>query len=236
MNVYEITGRVFVSQTDTNQTMKLTSAMDMIQDCSQFWMQSEPEFLAFLNRNRLAMLILSRQVEILRLPVYGERLRVTTGIFENKGFYGYRNTVLYGEDGTPCLLTWSTGVFANLETGRMMRIPREEADRLTYDPKVDMPYRDRRIALPDVPFDPLPPVPVRRNDIDLNHHMNNIRYLETALELLPEDFRFRRFRVEYKQSARLGDLLYPGMARDESGLFVTLSDARGQPYTIMEFS
>ena len=38
-------------------------------------------------------------------------------------------------------------------------------------------------------------------DIDLNRHMNNARYVETAQEYLPYDFVVRRLRVEYKAPA-----------------------------------
>jgi len=235
--LYIIKDRVGASRTDTNGIMKLTGAMDVIQDCSLLWVESEPSFRNFLARNNLGMFIISRQVDILRLPVYGEEIAVETRIFACRSFLGYRNTVLYGEDGLPCVLTWSVGAFVNLDTGKMVRLLQSEIDKATIDAKIDMEYLDKRIDLPDIPRQRLNAVAVRRSDIDLYHHMNNVKYVEVALELLPEDFVTNRLRIEYKKPAKLGDLLYPQMIKAPSGhWYILLLDSQDNPYVIMEFS
>jgi len=48
-----------------------------------------------------------------------------------------------------------------------------------------MEYLDRQIVLPEASAKRLPETPVRRGDIDFNGHMNNARYLETPIGLLP---------------------------------------------------
>lgn len=234
--MYTITGRVGASQTGADGTMKLVSALDFMQDCSIHWMESEPSFSQFLSRNNLGMFLLSRQADIQRLPAYGERLRATTSIFDCNRFSGYRNTVLYGEDGSACIQSWGIGAFVGYDSGKMARLSEAEIALLTLDERLPMDYLDRHIALPDAEFARLPEMPVRRNDIDLNGHMNNARYLEAALELLPEGRPVRRFRVEYKKAAKRGDTLYPGIAEAEGKVYIALNDAQGKPYSLLEFS
>jgi len=235
--LYIIKDRVSASRTDANGIMKLTGAMDIIQDCSLFWMESEPSFRNFLAHNNLGMFIISRQVDILRLPVYGEKITVETRIFECQSFLGYRNTVLYGEDGQPCLLTWGLGAYVNLSTGRMARLPQIEIDKAIIDDKIDMEYLNKRIALPDIPRQRLDAIAVKRNDIDLYHHMNNVKYVEVALELLPMDFVTNRLRIEYKKPAKLGDQLYPQIIKaPPAHWYILLLDSQDNPYVIMEFS
>ena len=235
--MYEIKDCVCASRTSSNGIMRLTGALDIIQDCSLLWLESEPSFRDFLTANNLGMFILSRQVDILRLPVYGEKITVQTHIFDCNGFLGYRNTALYGEDGFPCLLTWGIGAFVNSDTGRMVRIPQNEIDKVTIDPKTEMEYLDKKIVVPDMPGRCSQAVAVKHKDIDLYCHMNNVKYIEVALELLPEDFKINRLRIEYKKSAKLGDVMYPQLIEAPSGnRYVLLLDSQDKPFAVMEFS
>lgn len=235
--MYILKDRVCASRTDTNGIMKLTGAMDIIQDCSLLWTESEPSLRGFLADNNLGMFVVSRQVDIVRLPICGERISVKTSVFSCKSFLGYRNTVLYGEDGRPCLLTWSVGAFVNMDTGKMARLPQSEIDKVTIDDKIDMEYLDKKIIVPNMPGQRLDAVAVRRNDIDLYHHMNNVKYIEIALELLPENFVINRLRIEYKTPAKYGDLLYPKLIEDQSAKwYILLLNSQDNPFTVMEFS
>lgn len=235
--MYEIKDRVCTSRTDANGIMKLTGALEIIQDCSLLWLESELSFRDYLTDGNLGMFILSRQVGIVRLPAYGENITVQTSIFGCNGYVGYRNTVLYGEDGLPCLLTWALGSFVNMDTGRMARIPQNEMDKVTLDPRIEMEYLDKKIMVPDIPGRCSQAVAVKRNDIDLYRHMNNVKYVEVALELLPEDFKISRLRIEYKRPAKLGDILYPQIIEVPSGYwYVLLLDSEDKPFAVMEFS
>lgn len=215
--------------------MKLVSAIDVMQDCSLFWMESEPSFGQFLQKNKLGMFLLFRQVDIERLPVYGEQISAETRIYKCKGFYGYRNTFLYGEDGRPCVKSWGVGAFVGFESGRMARLPQEEIDKVTIEPELEMEYLDKRIALPEVEFRELPRMAVRKGDIDLNGHVNNARYLEAAVELLSAPRPIGRIRVEYKAPAKLDDVFYPELAELDDRTYLTLSNKDKVPYAVMEF-
>jgi acyl-ACP thioesterase len=235
--LYKIKAHVYASQTGSNGKMKLTGALETIQDCSLLWLESEPSFWNYLTAKNLGMFIVSRQVDIVRLPVYGERITVQTRIFDCNGFLGYRNTALYGEDGLPCLLTWGLGLFVNMDTGKMARIPKNEIEKITIDQKLEMEYLDKKIRVPDIPGRRSEAVVVKRGDIDLYRHMNNVKYIEVALEFLPEDFEINRLRIEYKKSAKMGDVLYPQIIEESSAhWYILLPDAQGNPFAVMEIS
>jgi acyl-CoA thioesterase FadM len=234
--MYSINQRVCASHTDAEGALKLVAALDMLQDCSQLWLESEPELERYFREENIAQMLVFRQADVERMPVYGERLRVETRIYECKSFLGYRNTVIYDGKGEPCLTSWSIGAFVNLETGRSEKLPDRITAGLRIDPKITMEYLGRKIGRPEKPGEGLPPVGVGRNDIDFNRHMNNARYVGIAVELLPAAFRVSRFRVEYKSPAKYGDLLYPERSAGEEAVFLRLNDGGGRPYTVMEFT
>jgi len=231
------TERVGASKTDAHGYLKLNEAVNMLQDCSMLWMESEPLFKGYLSENNLGMFLVTRQIDVNRLPQYGERVIVKTSIYQCKRFLGYRNTVLYGEDGSSCLLTWSTGTFVSLQSGKVSMLPKEVLNSVTLDEKIEMAYLDSKIKLPNGHIERFDPIAVKRSDIDLYNHMNNAKYIEAAMEMLAEDFRVKRLRIEYKIPAKQGDLLYPQRVKDETGKqYIALMNDAGNPFTLMEFT
>ncbi len=235
--MYTFKTRVCASRTGEDGHMRFSDAIEVIQDCSLLWLESEPSFQHFLKTNNLGMFLLSRQADVLRLPVYGEKITVRTSVFDCDKFSGYRNTILYGEDGGPCVLTWCIGVFVNLATGKMEKIPPEESNKITIDRKIEMDYLPKRITIQDVSGQRLDAFTVKRSAIDLYRHMNNAKYIEAALEFLPTDFMIHRMRVEYKMSAKAGNTIYPERIQTPAGKwYILLKNARNKPYAILEFS
>jgi acyl-ACP thioesterase len=234
--MYRINQRVGASHTNAEGELKLVSAMDMIQDCSQLWLESEPELERYFRERRIVQVLVFRQADMRQTPLYGEGLTVETRIYDCKSFLGCRNTVIYNEKDEPCVTSWSIGAFVNLETGRPEKLPPDITAGLRLDPKIDMEYLSKKIGVPEEPGEKFTPFRAGRNDIDFNRHMNNARYIQIAMELLPPDFTVSRFRIEYKKPAKYGDPLYPERTIREGAVFLSLKDGEERPYAAMEFN
>ncbi len=65
--------------------------------------------------------------------------------------------------------------------------------------------------------------------------MNNSRYVEVALEYLPEDFSVSEVRVEYKKAAVQGDILVPRMLAETDRVTVVLGGEDENVYAIVAF-
>ncbi|MDR1748979.1 MAG: hypothetical protein LBR47_07950 [Spirochaetaceae bacterium] len=244
--MYSLTERVCASHTNAEGALKFVSAVDMMQDCSQMWMESEPVFGQYFREHTITQILVSRQIDVNRMPRYGEKLLIQTSVYECRSFHGFRNTVIYDEANRPCLTSWSTGAFVSLDTERMAKIPGDIIDQVVIDPKVEMEYLDRKITLPgELPGgtrrqaaeERKEAVAVKRHDIDFNRHMNNARYVQIAFELLPEDFIIERFRIEYKTPVKYGDTLHPKViVPEEKNIFILLENGTGNLCCIMEFT
>ena len=232
--MYTLDYLVTTSTCDSEGRLKLYSALQMMQDCSEMWIDSEPAARKFFDDNNMTQLLATRQVEVIRVPRFKERLSVTTSIYEVMPMYGFRNTFIRDAQGNPCYRTWSMGAFVDLATGKLARISDDAIASLTLEPKQEMNYRGRRISLPKQDGTVMDPVRVMRADIDYNRHMNNANYVRIAMELLPEGFEVRDMRVEYRIAARLDDLLTPTVYSIEGGYIVSLA-VNGQPSAIIEF-
>lgn len=215
------------TRVDEHKRLKLFAAFQMMHDCDDLWLDSEPYAKKVFEEDCRAQLLASRQVDILRVPQLREKLTISTAIYECKPLFGFRNDIIRDEKGEPCYISYSQGAFVDIETGKLKALPQEVVDSLTYDEKYPMEYTDRRVRLPKVEPIQCEAVEVRRDDIDYNHHMNNCCYIRIALELLPSDFEPKRVRIEYKVAARQGELLTPLLYTDEGHYYIELKCERG---------
>lgn len=233
--MYSLNYKVTTSTCDSEGRLKLYSALQMMQDCSEMWIDSEPGVKQYFADQNMAQLLATRQVEIIRVPEYKEELTVTSTVYDMKPMFGFRNTFIYDAQGNPCYKTWSMGAFVDKVAGKLKRVDQATIDSMNLKPQKEMNYRDRRIILPKQGGDMLEPVKVLRADIDYNKHMNNANYVRMAMELLPESMVVRGMRVEYRVAAKLGDILTPTMYQIDDGFIVSLS-VNGEVSAIVEFT
>lgn len=233
--MFSIKQVVTPSKTDIDGRMKLFSAIQLMQDCSEMWKESEPAFLNYLLENRAAQLLNYRYLEVLRVPELGECLTCSTSVYGTQGPFGYRNTAIYDAAGKPCYLSWCIGAFVSADTGGLVRLPQAVASQLKLDPQLPMNYGSRKITMPDVEPIPLPPIAVLRNDIDYNRHVNNAHYIRMALECLPTEFVPTTMRVEYKRPVAPGAVISPALILQPTHAYVLLQ-VEGVLCCAVEFS
>jgi len=232
--MYSLDFKVTTSTCDERGLLKFYSALQMMQDCSEMWIDSEPAVRDYFADEQMTQLLASRQVQVVRVPRFKEQLTVTTSVYGVKPMFGFRNTVIRDAQGLPCYLTWSMGAFVDKNTGKLKRIDDAILSTVCIEPQVEMEYRDRRISLPKTEGVPCPPVEVLRADIDYNRHMNNANYVRSAMELLPDSFEVHDMRVEYRHPAKRGATLLPTLYRIDNGFIVTLS-VDGDVAALIEF-
>ena len=221
--MYSLKYKVTTSTCDSEGRLKLCSALQMMQDCSEMWIDSEPGVKRYFAEQHMAQLLATRQVEIVRVPEYKEELTVTSSVYGMKPMFGFRNTFIYDAEGKPCYKTWSMGAFVDKSAGKLKRVDDTTMASMSLEPQLEMDYKDRRIILPKEDGEVLEPVKVLRADIDYNRHVNNANYVRMAMELLPEGFDVKGLRVEYRVAAKLGDTLVPTLYHTGAALIVSLS-------------
>jgi acyl-ACP thioesterase len=181
-----------------------------------------------------AWLLSSWQIVIERLPKLGEHIRVSTWPYEFKAMYGYRNFLMQDKEGRPLVKADAVWFLYDVAAGRPLKV--QEADIRGYGvdaaARLEMPKAPRKIAVPQH-FEEGNAVQVMPHHIDTNHHVNNARYVEIALEALPERIEPKELRVEYKKAAVLGDIMIPRVTREDDIYTVVLTGTEGQTYAVV---
>ena len=161
-----------------------------------------------LAQKRMFWAVIRHRVQITRLPLRGETLRVETWPMPTTKVAFPRSVVAYDESGKECFRSISLWVLMDLDT-RSMILPgksgisvvgtlrgTELASPNSLVPKSLNASRSRSVCF---------------TDLDRNGHMNNTRYLDWIDDLLPSEFHrqheIREFTVCYLSEAREGQEL-----------------------------
>lgn len=231
---YQFESRVRYSETDQKHRLSIGAIVDYFQDCSTFQSESLGIGLEYLRGQKKVWMVLSWQIEILRLPVLGEQITIQTWPYEFKAFYGNRNFTLLDEAGNYLVKANSVWVLLDTETGKPSKPTEKQLAGYVLDAPLTMEYASRKIVV-DGEGERTEPFAVGRQHLDSNDHVNNGQYIHMAETYLPKDCRIKSLKVEYRRQAHLNDVIVPVLYQKENEMLVTLCDEKEQPYAVVQF-
>ena len=233
--MYSFDSRVRYSECDETGRLSIVSMIDYLQDCSTFHGAELGRSFRETMDDGFAWLIAAWQIEIARLPLFGERITTSTWCYGFERSLAYRNFLMETADGETLVRADSIWFPYQLETGRILRIPESENVYVQGDERLDMPKTNRKIKVAG-PFDEAAAITVSEQLIDTNGHVNNAQYVALAIDALKElglPCDPSRICVQYKAQARLGDTIVPHVYEDEDARVVDLTGADGVSYAVV---
>lgn len=212
--MYQFKSQVRYSESLHTGRMDPISISNYLQDCATFHSASIGRDILYYKSINRGWFLNSWQIDIFRYPKYNEHILIATWSYGIKGFYGYRNFTIRDNKGMLCVCANSVWFFTDTTIGQPIRVPEEEAAAYGSEKKFSMEYCSRKISLPiDSDTYLFPLYSVKRDDIDTNGHVNNVRYIALAFRYLPEEVQYSdsiwRVRAEYKKAAKIDDKIYP---------------------------
>jgi acyl-ACP thioesterase len=232
--MYRIDTKVRYSECGEDGKIKLASIINLFQDASSAQSESLGVGMDYLKSVKRAWVLNSWQIIVERYPKAHEEIEVTTWPTGFRGVFGPRNFCLKTQDGEMLAYAHTLWVYMDIENGMPTKPSEEEKAIYGTEPPLEMEYASRKIKMPEE-AKVVDTISVRKYHIDTNNHMNNCQYVQMAVEVLPEDFRTKQVRVEYKKSAVYGDKIVIKMAEEEERIVVELCDEYEVPYAVVEF-
>lgn len=171
-----------------------------------------------LARRRLFWAVTRHRLQVTRLPMSGETIRVETWPMPTTKVAYPRSVVAYDENNQEVFRAISLWVLMDLDT-RAMVLPRSSGII------VEGTLRGNELALPGALIPKTFSLSGRRKvcftDLDRNGHMNNTRYLDWVDDLLPSAFHsehpLRELTVSYSAEAREGQELQEQYSTGDDG-------------------
>lgn len=231
---YSFESRVRYSETGEDGLLTMPGILNYFQDCSTF--QSDELGLGgdVLREWKRFWVLSAWQVIVERYPKMGEKIKTSTWAYDFRGFMGMRNFMLETTDGERLAYANTFWTYINAENGFPVKLQERDIAAYGCEEKLDMQYASRKIKLPDA-YEQKEIFSVQKHHLDTNHHVNNCQYVQMAMDYLPEDFKIRQMRAEYKQQARLNDVICPCVAAEADRTTILLNDQKNEPYAVVEF-
>lgn len=232
--MYSFNSRVRFSETDTNRKLSITGLMNYLQDCSIFQSEDMGVGVAHVQKTKKSWLLSAWNVEVIRRPEVAEEITIATWPYDFKGIYGLRNFAILDKEGNYLVKADSCWFLTDITTGRPVRLTAEETGLYpVVEPRIDMEDLPRKITLPKK-MTVFGSVPVMKQHLDTNRHVNNVQYVAIASEVLPEGTEICGIRAEYRKAAVLGDILVLKVAAEDSQYVVSLCAEDGNVYANVE--
>ena len=233
--MYTWDSRVRFSEIGEDKRLTLDGILNYFQDSSPFHSEDIGNGMEVVESLQRVWVLSSWQIVVNEYPKIGEHIKLGTWPYDFNRFLGGRNFIMYGDDGRVLAYANSLWTYLNSENGRPARVDDRILELYTLEPKYDMDYADRKIALPEE-MAAQNAFPVEVYHLDTNHHVNNGQYVKMAGAYLPHGFEIAQMRAEYKKSALLGDMIYPKVAVETDKVVVSLDDEAGNAFTVVEFT
>jgi len=205
--IYEKQFRVRTYEVDLARKLRPTALLNYLQDAAGDHARQLGVAVGDLMRHNLTWVLSRYHLRFVGDAGTGAVVRIRTWPSSREGLFSCREFEVTRADGTPLALATSSWAVVDLATRKPVRL----ADHLP-----DYPLLPRRIIEDD--FEPLPrlkkaasemPFRVRRSDLDLNRHVNNVVYAEWALETVPpavaDRFRLAELEIAFRAEALYGD-------------------------------
>ena len=173
--------------------------------------------------------VLDWKIEIIKRPIYGQKLNIHTWARTTKRAYTYRDYIIYDEQGNKMVIATSRWALISLDNGRPVKLDNSIIDR--FEPEEDKKvfgFEELEKLKEPSSFQNIIYYKVNRSDIDINKHMHNLYYLDLAYEVLPQDvyetITFDKIRITYKKEIKLGDVVKSKYTYEGDKHIITICD------------
>lgn len=190
---------------------KLSSIVNFLCDVGTNQSEVLGDKIDKLMKNNSAWVFYKYDINMFKYPSYRDIISIKTEPIGFKKFYAFRKYYIRSEKGE--LLGEAVALFfmINLEKRRPMRIPPEYYE--LYSVESDL---EKNIKMDDIikvqEEDYFKEFNTRYSDIDSNGHVNNVKYIEWAIESVPlhivKAYEIKRMKVVFEKETTYGDSVH----------------------------
>lgn len=185
--LYKTNYKVRIADADAGATLKPSALFEMLQEAATEHAQILGVDYSALHPLGLGWVVSKMSVEIEKLPHWNERVYISTWASTREKIVTYREFTAADASGNPLFTARSQWALFDINTRRIARL-----DSIGEWARIDGKFAnsstfDKHLLRPSAES-PQTPCPVRKDDIDLNSHVNNSVYISLALQPLPETF------------------------------------------------
>jgi acyl-ACP thioesterase len=178
--------KIRATEIDFEQKATLPAICNLLQEVAGNHAQQLEFDITDLHKDKLTWVLHRLCVKMDRYPDWRETITIKTWPSSGDGIRAYRDFLILDSDGNTigkCLSYW---LMMNIESRRPTRIPKKILQMAPSNINHVLPVTESDFQDIEEP-ERTEHYNVRKTDLDLNRHVNNVRYIEWALSTLPEE-------------------------------------------------
>ncbi|MBV4422717.1 acyl-[acyl-carrier-protein] thioesterase [Clostridium tyrobutyricum] len=199
INYYEV---------DFKKQLLITSLMNYFDDVATKQSEDIGGGLDYMRNKGIAWVLYKWDITIKRYPMFREKIKVRTSSYSLKKFYGYRTFEVFDKNNDVICSANSVWLLIDINKRRAKRITEDIYKMYGLTEKDNKPLIIENVRLPEK-FDFERHFDVRYSDIDTNNHVNNVKYVDWAIETVPIDivlnYSLENLNITYKKEAVYGE-------------------------------
>lgn len=196
--------KIRATEIDSNQKATLPAICNLLQEVAGNHAQQLEFDITDLQEDKLTWVLHRLCVKIDRYPDWRENITIQTWPSSGDGLRAYRDFLILDSNNNAIGKSLSYWLMMNIESRRPTRIPKEILQMAPKNIEHVLPVTQGNFKDFENP-DNTASFEVRKTDLDLNQHVNNVRYVEWALSSLPENSKPHELDIKFLAESVLGD-------------------------------
>ena len=204
---YQLSRKYYVGYSDVDCTNKcrLSKILDFLQNTAVMHGELVNFGTAGMMAQQKAWIVIGMKVRIFNYPVADREIEVRTWSRGIKGIGAKRAYEMLDENENTLLIADSSWALYDLKAQKIISADDEmvkaygKIDRDPFEGEKANKVRDNNTIEKEIIMN------VEKRDIDTNYHVNNARYFDYIMEVLPDNFEFETFECAYKKQIKYGE-------------------------------
>lgn len=201
---YEEKFKIRSSEVAPDGKAKLQSICDLLQETAGNHALNLNFDISQLKEQNLTWVLHRLHVVMDRYPEWRDQIIVKTWPSSGDTLRAYRDFLITNAEGHEIGRGLSYWLMIDTTSRRPVRMPDEVLEMAPADTDHVLDVKSDRIKVEGSVAESKE-FRVRRSDLDVNKHVNNVKYIEWALEALPDNHGVTEIDIEYRAECTLGD-------------------------------
>lgn len=202
---FKVTFKIRASEIDFDQRATLPAICNLLQEVAGNHARELEFDITDLQKDELTWVLHQLHVQMDRFPHWRETITIETWPSSGDGLRAYRDFLIRSENGDVIGMSLSYWLIMNIQSRRPARIPQKILAMAPDDTQHVLPITNNRFSDLDQ-VDYSQEFKVRKTDLDLNQHLNNVRFIEWALSCLPSDASVNEIDIQFMAESIAGDV------------------------------
>lgn len=233
MNIYS--HKLTINFSDVNQNNQLSNKgiLRLMQEVAGIHSGTLGYGVNDVPKTGLAWLLLNWKLKVFSRPNTNAELTINTWTRSENPLFSYRDFEVYDTNNNLIAIATSKWVLFNVNKKSITKLTPEIKEKYACIDKFafENSFNEKLKEPQNLEF--VMDYTIQRRDIDTNHHVNNLNYLDYAYEALPEDvyfnINFSNVEIMYKHEAKLGDTISVFYSNtEENNHIISIKDKEGK--------